>query len=70
MGYGIAFTVVLFVAQAAEPGDTAEAGLKDLDAARRPLQNGRYAEAEEAYAAAETEAKKKPGGSHLRSSSQ
>ena len=32
------------------------------DAARRLLQNGRYAEAEEAYLAAESEAKKKQGG--------
>src|SRR5262249_61547795 len=42
--------------------DGGEAGLKEIDAARRLLQNGRYAEAEEAYASVEAEAKKKPGG--------
>src|SRR5690242_8222541 len=61
MGYGIAMVVMAVTAQAAGPADKA-AGLERLDSARRLLQNGRYAEAEEAYATAEAEAKKRPGG--------
>jgi tetratricopeptide (TPR) repeat protein len=47
------------VRQAQEPAAGAEAGLK---AARRLLQNGRYAEAEEALSAIEAAAKKEPKG--------
>ena len=49
MAYGIAMAVLALLAQAAGPAEKAAADLKSLDAARRLLQNGRYAEAEEAY---------------------
>ena len=41
---------------------TAGAGLKELGEARRLLQNGRYAEAEEAFTGARSAAAKLPGG--------
>jgi tetratricopeptide (TPR) repeat protein len=62
MGYGIAIVAMAIVAQAAVGQDKGGAEIKGLDEARRLLQNGRYAEAEEAYAAAEAEARKAPGG--------
>ncbi|MFO0893049.1 MAG: tetratricopeptide repeat protein [Isosphaeraceae bacterium] len=62
MTHGLAMVGLLFLAQAAGPVDKDKADLGTLDAPRRLLQNGRYAEAEEAYSAAEGEAKKKPGG--------
>src|SRR5271165_3701395 len=62
MAYTITMAVLAFLAQAAGPAEKAEVDPKSPDAARRLLQNGRYAEAEEAYLAAESEAKKQKGG--------
>jgi tetratricopeptide (TPR) repeat protein len=59
MAYGIVLTVLALAAQVKEPANHGQGSSESLDAARRLQQNGRYAEAEEAYAAAETEAKKK-----------
>ncbi len=75
MGYGIAMVVALVVQQAdgkARAGKPAEAanavarvnpatGDPQLKEARRLLNNGRYAEAEEAYGAIKTAASKPPG---------
>ena len=61
MAYGITMAVLALLAQAAGPAEKAAVDLKSPDAARRLLQNGRYAEAEEAYQAAESEAKKQQG---------
>ncbi|MGO8899331.1 MAG: tetratricopeptide repeat protein [Isosphaeraceae bacterium] len=62
MAYTIMMAVLALLAQAAGPAEKAAVDLKSPDAARRLLQNGRYAEAEEAYQAAESEAKKQKGG--------
>src|SRR5208337_4752197 len=62
MAYTITMAVLALLAQAAGPAEKAAVDLKSPDAARRLLQNGRYAEAEEAYQAAESEAKKQQGG--------
>jgi tetratricopeptide (TPR) repeat protein len=59
MGSGIAAVLVALAVQAAAPQEKGKDEVKGLDEPRRLLQNGRYAEAEEAYAAAETAAKKK-----------
>ncbi|WP_165219266.1 tetratricopeptide repeat protein [Aquisphaera insulae] len=56
MGHGIVLAALMILAQA--PADVP----KGLDAARRLLQNGRYAEADEAYASALADAGKQPGG--------
>ncbi len=61
MAYTILISMLACLAQAAGPADQA-ADLSRTDAARRLLQNGRYAEAEEAYLAIESEAKKQKGG--------
>ncbi|MDR3620007.1 MAG: tetratricopeptide repeat protein [Paludisphaera borealis] len=58
MGYVILFLAASLAGQA--PGTTDASS--DLDAARRLLQNGRYAEAEEAFDAVAAGAKKQPGG--------
>jgi len=62
MAYTITMAVLALLAQAAGPAEKAAVDPKSPDAARRLLQNGRYAEAEEAYLAAESEAKKQKGG--------
>jgi len=69
MGHGIVLVVMAIVAQAAEPAvktggqkPAAEAASTKRQDAHRLLRNGRYAEAEEALAAVEAEAKKAPGG--------
>jgi len=70
MAYGIAAVVAAaLVAQAGGPApktsekaDGAAPAAARIKEARRLLQNGRYAEADEAYAAVEAEAKKAPGG--------
>ncbi len=69
MGYGIVAVLAAFVAQAGGPApkpDEKAAGGAPVAArikeARRLLQNGRYAEADEAYLAVEMAAKKGPGG--------
>jgi tetratricopeptide (TPR) repeat protein len=54
--------VLVLLAQAAEPAQKGPADLKVLEPAERLLQNGRYAEAEEAFTAAESDAAKRPGG--------
>jgi Tfp pilus assembly protein PilF len=64
---GIVIVLVMAVAQAKQPAakpPPKEAQLREvkLTEARRLLQNGRYAEAEEALTAIESEAKKQPGG--------
>jgi tetratricopeptide (TPR) repeat protein len=59
MAQGIALALLALVAQAAGAPTDESGKIESLDAARRLLQNGRYAEAEEGFAAAETEAKKK-----------
>ncbi len=70
MGYGIVMVVATIVVQqpaskaeekgkAKAPSAAVETKLKE---ARRLLQNGRYAEAEEAFTAIPAEAKKEPGG--------
>ena len=69
MGHGIVMVVMAIVAQAAEPAastgvktPTAQAMSARRQDARRLLRNGRYAEAEEALAAIEADAKKEPAG--------
>src|SRR5512135_3645798 len=69
MVHAIALATLLVLAQAGAQVDKPvvetpkqEAEIQEPEAARRLLQNGRYAEADEAYAAAEDEAKKQPGG--------
>ncbi|QEH33274.1 tetratricopeptide repeat protein [Aquisphaera giovannonii] len=62
MAHGIVLAALMFLAQAPAEAPADGAGPKGLDAARRLLQNGRYAEADEAYANALAEAAKKPGG--------
>jgi len=62
MAHGIAMAVMVMIAQVAAPPEKGTGDLKSLDPARRLLQNGRYAEAEEAFTSAESEAKKQPGG--------
>ncbi len=69
MVHAIVLAMLLVPAQAGGKVDTPKAEptkppveLQEPEAARRLLQNGRYAEADEAYAAAEDEAKKQPGG--------
>ncbi len=66
---GIVFVLTALVAQAAKPAEKVQAKAETpaataakLKDARRLLQNGRYAEAEEALTVIETEAKKEPGG--------
>jgi len=69
MAYGIVAVVAAVIAQAggsapklsSKPEGPAPAAAQ-IKEARRLLQNGRYAEADEAYAAVEAEAKKAPGG--------
>ena len=61
MSYGIALVVMTLVAQVAEQPKSDLGSVKELDAARQLLRSGRYAEAEEAYTAAEAEAKKQAG---------
>ncbi len=72
MAYGIVAVVAAaaLIAQAGEPApktsekkpDGGAAAAVQIKEARRLLQNGRYAEADEAYAAVEAQAKKAPGG--------
>ena len=62
MAYTITMAVLALLAQAAGPAEKSAVDPKSPDAARRLLQNGRYAEAEEAYLAVESEAKKQKGG--------
>jgi Tfp pilus assembly protein PilF len=69
MGHEIVVALLALVAQVPgaagdSPGKTAAAaaGATRLQDGHRLLRNGRYAEAEEALAAAEAEAQKKPGG--------
>ena len=62
MAPGIVMAVLVVIAQVAAPPEKGTGDLKSLDAARRLLQNGRYAEAEETFATVESEAKKQPGG--------
>jgi len=66
---GIVFVISALVAQAAKPAEKVQAKAEipaamatKLKDARRLLQNGRYAEAEEALTVIETEAKKEPAG--------
>jgi tetratricopeptide (TPR) repeat protein len=62
MLHGIAIVWAALIAQAAGPPASGATDLKSLDDARRLLQNGRYAEAEEAYKDAEAAAGKQEGG--------
>jgi predicted Zn-dependent protease len=65
MGPRIAMIVMALLAQAPKAETQpaiSEAAASKLDAAQRLLRNGRYAEAAEALAALESEAKKEPGG--------
>src|SRR5262249_33790668 len=69
MGYGIAICALAMVAQVPEPtqkqdskNQRAKAISGRMGDAHRLLRNGRYAEAEEALAAIEADAKKAPGG--------
>ena len=67
MGSSIVVVAMVMVAQAGAPAavpgvQPAEAMAAKLKDAHRLLRNGRYAEAEEALAAIEAEAKKKPAG--------
>ncbi len=62
MIYTITMAMLALLTQAAGLAEKTAVDTKGPDAARRLLQNGRYAEAEEAYLAAETEAKKQKGG--------
>ena len=67
MGSSIVLITMAMVAQAAAPApkpdeQPAAAVAAKLNDARRLLRNGRYAEAEEALAAIEAEAKKEPAG--------
>src|SRR5271163_3042353 len=67
---GIVLVMTAIVAQAAKPAEKSEVKVEKMPAAtaaklkdaRRLLQNGRYAEAEEALTSIETEAKKEPAG--------
>ena len=61
MAYTITLAALAVLTQAAGPAEKA-ADTKGADAAVRLLQNGRYAEAEEALLAAESEAKKQKDG--------
>jgi tetratricopeptide (TPR) repeat protein len=54
--------LLVLITQAPAGADKAPGDVKSLDAARRLLANGRYAEAEEAFTAAESEAKKSAKG--------
>src|SRR5208283_5345872 len=62
MAQGIMLAALVLIAQL--PGQAEKPAVDPMnpDAARRLLQNGRYAEAEEAYLAVESEAKKQKGG--------
>lgn len=62
MTYTIAMTVLAVLAQAAAPAGKPAGEAKLMEQARRLLQNGRYAEAQEAYQSAESEAKKQKDG--------
>jgi tetratricopeptide (TPR) repeat protein len=69
MAYSIVAIVAALVAQAGGPAsklsakpDVGAAVAAQIKEARRLLQNGRYAEADEAYSAIEAQAKKEPGG--------
>ena len=61
MAHAIVMAVLAVLAQAAAPADKGNDDLKKLEPARRLLQNGRYAEADEAFNAVESEARKQPG---------
>jgi tetratricopeptide (TPR) repeat protein len=65
MGFSVVMMVVAVVAQAAGPkpeAQPAEPSAAKLSGAQRLMRNGRYAEAEEALAAAEAAGLKEPGG--------
>ncbi len=69
MAYSIVAIVAAIVSQAGEPAskpsskpETKAAAATQIKDARRLLQNGRYAEADEAYRAVESAAKKEPAG--------
>ena len=62
MLHTITFAALALLTQAAGPAETKPAESKSWDAAQRLLQNGRYAEAEEAFLAAASEAKKQKDG--------
>src|SRR5262249_52384147 len=68
MRHGMMMLALAIAAQAAKPAEKArdeapaEATSAKLQDAHRLLRNGRYAEAEEALAAVEAEASKKPAG--------
>jgi tetratricopeptide (TPR) repeat protein len=61
MAYAIALVWLGVFAQVGAPAEKGQAETKRISEAQRLLQNGRYAEAEEAFAAVEAEAKKKAG---------